>query len=103
VRAADVPPRPEQEPGDPCGHENVRVEAGVNAFEDRRGEWTADIRIACNLCGVPFKFLGLPAGVSFLHPTVSIDSRELRVPIVPDPGPATLHDRATFSLARRDS
>lgn len=98
-----APSVPEQQPGDPCGHEDMRVDVEVAGIEDRPGTHMATIKVECSLCGVPFKFLGLPAGVSFLEPRVNITSRELIAPITPDPGAPTLQDRATFSLAHRDS
>ncbi len=52
---------------------------------------TADIRIGCRDCGQPFEFFGLPFGLSFYRPTVSINHQQLRVPLVlpgtePPPG-----------------
>jgi hypothetical protein len=96
------PPIAPTRPVDGCSHAGQRVAAAVHRFIDRP-EWMAEITIVCTDCGTPFKFLGLPSGVSFRQPRVSIDSRELVAPIAPDTGPVELHASATFDLGRRDS
>lgn len=45
--------------------------------------YAADIRIECtDGCGLPFGFRGLPVGAARRFPTVSVDARELRVPLM---------------------
>jgi hypothetical protein len=45
--------------------------------------YMADIRVSCADCGEAFRWVGVPAGLSFSHPTVSIDEAELRAPLRP--------------------
>lgn len=41
----------------------------------------ADMRVHCGNCGVPFRFKGLPCGIGFDKPMVSLGATELRVPM----------------------
>lgn len=66
----------------PCEHENFRADVAVNRLLDS-GMFAADVKIECTDCGEPFRFVGLPAGVSFERPMVAIDGLELRAPIEP--------------------
>lgn len=84
-----------------CTHEAFGCACAVTFIEDRKC-WNADIKIACTQCGEPFKFLGLPAGLSFLSPRVSITADALRAPIAPM-GKPELAATASFDLRRRDS
>lgn len=43
----------------------------------------ADVRIRCDDCDEPFRFIGAPAGVMPNRPCVSVDETELRAPIRP--------------------
>jgi hypothetical protein len=49
--------------------------------------YMADVTVSCapppHGCGEPFRFTGLPAGMSFSHPMVSPNETELRAPIRP--------------------
>ena len=65
-----------------CKHENFRVDANVARIEDV-GAFSVDLRIRCTDCDEPFEWVGLPNGYSPYSPTVSIDSQEMRAPIVP--------------------
>lgn len=47
--------------------------------------WTVDVKVRCRSCGMPFRFLGLPIGVSAVRPTASFGEDELRAPIEPAP------------------
>jgi hypothetical protein len=66
-----------------CDHQSFAAYVGVNRLEDKR-EFVADVRIRCQDCDLPFRFLGTPPGVSLRRPTVSVDGLELRVPIEPE-------------------
>jgi hypothetical protein len=79
-----------------CAHENFAAEVGVHRFEDT-GKFMADVRIRCVACGEAMRFLGLPAGVNFDRPTVSIDETELHAPIEPE-GEKRLQTRASFQM-----
>ena len=65
-----------------CKHENHRAAVTVWRLSDT-GRFTADITIKCSECGLPFRFLGLPAGLNLNGATVSVDGTELRVGIAP--------------------
>ena len=53
--------------------------------------YSADIRISCVECGLPFEFIGLPAGLSLACAMTSLAGDELRAPIRPmDPAVAAL-------------
>jgi hypothetical protein len=70
-----------------CQHLNFRASVNVGRLShDEGGEitgYSADVRITCDKCGVPFRFIGLPAGNHFSEPRVSVDGTELRAPIEP--------------------
>lgn len=94
---AQVPPDVD-EPGR-CPHLEFDALTVVNRFEDT-GRFSVDVRIACHACGMPFRFLGLPAGSDPEAPRVSVDALELRAPIEPEDTPQ-LHTRATFVMPPR--
>lgn len=48
--------------------------------------YSADIMIRCRACKLPFRFVGILAGVHPFEPRVSGDGSEFRAPIVPAPG-----------------
>lgn len=45
--------------------------------------YAADVRINCAECGIPFRFIGLPAGVDLNGAAVAIDATEARLAIAP--------------------
>lgn len=65
-----------------CEHKNFCVNAAVNRIEDV-GRFQADIRITCDDCGLPFLFIGLPAGLNLNGAAVSADAEEGRFAIAP--------------------
>lgn len=66
-----------------CKHENFHAHVEVNRIEDI-GRFTADIRIRCRECDLPFEFVGVgECGSSYEFPTVDPSAQELRVPIKP--------------------
>lgn len=73
-----------QEPPSPaeCDHRQFDATVTVNRLEDT-GRFNADIRIKCVVCGTPFRFIGLPAGVDQNGAAVSIDGTEGRFAIAP--------------------
>lgn len=42
-----------------------------------------DLTVLCAECGTPFRFLGLPGGLSPFRPTSGFDGFEARLPIEP--------------------
>jgi hypothetical protein len=65
-----------------CKHESFDCSVTVNRLEDI-GRFTADVRIKCLQCGMPFRFIGLPAGVDLNGAAVSINGEEARMAIAP--------------------
>lgn len=74
----------------PCPHENFAAEVDMNRLaDDDHGRpdtivgFSADIRVRCAECGEPFRWVGVPAGLSARGPTCSVDETELRAPLRP--------------------
>jgi len=65
-----------------CKHLNFNVHSTVNRIEDV-GRFSVDVRVVCGDCGVPFRFIGLPAGLDLNGATVSADATEGRFAIAP--------------------
>lgn len=63
-----------------CKHQNFLSTVTINRLEDS-GHFIADVRISCNDCGEPFRFLGLPFGVDLGGASVSTDGEEARLAI----------------------
>ncbi len=73
-----------------CKHEAFGCNCKVARMEDRQGavgEFMLEVTVTCAQCGEPFRFLGLPAGLSFTRPTVGITGIELNIPIEPQGEP----------------
>ena len=79
-----------------CAHKQFGAKVAVNQLEDS-GKFIADVRVKCIECGEPFRFIGLPAGINFERPTVSIDETELHAPIEPE-GEKRLQASASFQM-----
>lgn len=77
-----------------CIHEDFLATVNVGRILDV-GKFVADIAISCKVCGEPFRFVGVAAGLSYDRPLVSIDGLELHAPIEPEIE-KRLHDRATY-------
>lgn len=80
----DPPPAPprKRSAASECQHGAFSAAVRVVRLEDV-GQYVAELRIACEECGLPFGFGGLPRGLHSLQPTVSFDQTELRAPIFP--------------------
>lgn len=65
-----------------CKHEDFQANVIVNRLQDT-SSFSADIRINCRKCGLPFEFLGLKPGLDTQGACVSIDGQEARIAIVP--------------------
>lgn len=65
-----------------CNHEDFRADVDVTRLEDS-GRFQADVRIKCNQCGLPFRFIGLPAGLDLNGAATSADATEARLAIAP--------------------
>lgn len=69
-----------------CLHLNFCASVDVNRLTENEGDeiptgYSADIKITCNDCGLPFHFIGVDHGLSKSKPTVAVGGCELRVPI----------------------
>lgn len=76
------------DPDRACPHENFAANVEVNRLTASDDDptvigYTADIRVECAQCGEKFRWIGVPAGMSPVHPAVSVDETELRAPIRP--------------------
>lgn len=87
-----------------CQHDDFRCDAAIGRLSQAEGGpitgYTADIKVTCAQCGLPFRFVGLAAGNHYAEPRVSIDGTELRAPIEP-----ATHERfapaASYSMPPR--
>jgi hypothetical protein len=75
-----------------CEHLNFQANVKVTRLTDNENEnvvtgYSADMKICCVDCGIPFEFIGVPGGYSPIQPMVSFDATELRVPIKPSSDP----------------
>ena len=70
-----------------CQHKKFYVEANIARLSHEEGGpitgYTADVKVWCDQCGLPFRFVGLMSGNHYAEPRVSIDGTELRTPIEP--------------------
>lgn len=70
-----------------CEHPDFEAWVEVNRLTDTEGGpvtgYSADIKVNCKACRLPFRWVGLPAGLSPGQPMVSVDGLELRVPLAP--------------------
>lgn len=73
-----------------CQHENFRAQVDVHRLLPKEGmpaaHYSADVRVNCEQCGLPFRFRCTRVGLSYDDPTVSVDGQELRVSVQPDDG-----------------
>ncbi|MFJ2477078.1 hypothetical protein ACIOWI_29585 [Streptomyces sp. NPDC087659] len=72
----------------PCLHENFDAFVEVNRITASDDDptvvgYSAAIKVLCRDCEEPFRWTGVPAGVSPARPTCSIDETELRAPLRP--------------------
>jgi hypothetical protein len=72
-----------------CEHFNFYVAAKCLRLTDGDDGpvigFTADLRVFCQDCGMPFSWKGVEWGISNATPRTSIDGTELRAPIEPQP------------------
>ncbi len=71
-----------------CPHLNFFTDVSVGRLQKSESDPTihryqADIRIICEDCKLPFRFIGLPAGIDLNGAAVSIDGTEGRFAIAP--------------------
>lgn len=71
-----------------CLHMNFEANVEVNRIlkDETSGEverYSADVRIDCADCHLPFRFIGLPVGVDLNGAAVSVSGQEARLTIAP--------------------
>ncbi|WP_262058535.1 hypothetical protein [Streptomyces sp. STR69] len=76
------------DPDRPCPHENFDAFVDVNRITASDNDptvvgYAAGIKVKCRDCDEPFRWTGVPAGVSPARPTCSVDETELRAPLRP--------------------
>lgn len=79
-----------------CPHEEFSAQVNVNRMLDT-GRFIAEIHIHCVQCGEKFRFLGVPAGIAWTHPSCSITETELNAPIEPE-GETRLQSSASYEM-----
>lgn len=71
----------------PCEHMDFDVHVVVNRIQATESGpvegYYADIRVSCQACSEPFRWIGAPAGLLPTQPCVSVDETELRAPLRP--------------------
>lgn len=85
---------------EPCQHKAFFCDCTVNRLEDV-GRFNVDVRVRCEQCGVPFRFIGLPCGSDLNGAAVSIDGTEARLAIAPKGEVVTPLEGVTGFTARR--
>lgn len=75
------------DPDRACPHPDFDAVVEVNRLtkgDDGPVEaYIADIRVSCQACGEPFRWIGVQAGLMPTKPMVSVDETELHAPIRP--------------------
>jgi hypothetical protein len=76
------------DPDRPCLHEDFDAFVGVGRITASETDptvigYSAEIRVNCRACGEPFRWTGVPAGLSPRQPMCSVDETELRAPLRP--------------------
>jgi hypothetical protein len=75
-----------------CKHKEFDATVDVNRLEDTE-RFCTDVRITCRQCQMPFRFIGLPAGLYLNGAATSVDATEARLAIVPKGEVGTVLDR----------
>jgi hypothetical protein len=79
-----------------CEHPDFMANVRVGRMLDS-GKFIAEIRVRCARCGEPFRFIGVPAGLAWDHPSCTIDGLMLQAPCEPELE-KKLHDRASYQM-----
>ena len=76
--------------GGKCKHEGFHVDAVVHRITENKGGPVVGrclvLQLACDLCGQPFSFKGLPVAKTHLEPNMTSTGLEARLPIEPSMG-----------------
>ncbi len=80
------------DPDRPCYHPDADVMVGFGRIGEGDDDnptpgmptaFMIEIKLTCKACDEPFVFDGVPAGMSYDSPAVSVDGTELRAPVRP--------------------
>lgn len=75
------------DPDRACAHPDFTAEVDVYRLTDVDDgpvtAYTAEIQVKCAACGEPFRWVGVPAGLSGSRPMCSVDETELHAPLRP--------------------
>ena len=77
-----------------CPHKDFVARVEVSRFEDKPGVFAADLRVECAECGRGMQFHGMPMGLLWDQPTMSVDGLEARLPMRPFVKPEWLSEDA---------
>ena len=89
-----------------CAHENFNCFCECNRIFKNESDptdivaYTLDVRVSCRDCGQEFAFFGVPNGMSFYRPTMSIDGKRICLPMVL-PGTVPPEGLAGFSVTHQ--
>lgn len=87
---------------DQCQHMNFGANVSVGRITKSEGApvdyFTADVRIKCADCGLPFQFLGLEAGMDTQGARVSVDGLEARLAVCPQGAELSPFDRVIVRI-----
>lgn len=67
-----------------CDHTHFHQHSDFQFLADKK-ILMLNLTLHCKDCGMPFKFVGVPAGISLSRATTSFGGNELRVPVEPAP------------------
>lgn len=74
-------------PDKPCEHMNFNAVVGVHRLQDVEDGpvvgYAAEVRVQCAECEEDFIWIGCNPGLSPRGPRVSVDQKELRIPLKP--------------------
>ena len=65
-----------------CKHEDLHCHVNLDHIMDT-GVVYLEAKVHCNVCGTPFEFQGLTAGLSSYQPHCDVTAQELRAPMYP--------------------
>ena len=85
-----------------CAHPQFDSQVGIGRLTDVEGgpvtHYTAEIRVHCADCKLPFEWIGPPLGVIDANaPVVGLDRLELRIPI--EPQHSTMRGRISVGMS----
>lgn len=90
-----------------CKHERFSCECDVNRLAAEENgpinQYCLDVRVRCDDCKLPFRFIGLPAGVDLNGAATSVDACEGRFAIAPKGEVVSVMEGAPMGFSIRSS